>query len=70
MRNYILIFNFFNFWGLHPVASVTMICFGCAFNRNIFFILYSSFPVYKTENTAVRIRHADHVAPTIRKSWH
>jgi hypothetical protein len=24
-------------------------------------------PVYKTENTAVRIRHADHVAPSIRK---
>jgi hypothetical protein len=26
-------------------------------------------PVYKTENTAVGIRHADHVAPYIRKSW-
>jgi hypothetical protein len=26
-------------------------------------------PVYKTENTAVGIRHADHVAPTIRKIW-
>jgi hypothetical protein len=25
-------------------------------------------PVYKTENTAVEIRHADHVAPSIRKS--
>jgi hypothetical protein len=25
--------------------------------------------VYKTENTAVGIRHADHVAPYIRKSW-
>jgi hypothetical protein len=25
--------------------------------------------VYKTENTAVGIRHANHVAPTIRKSW-
>jgi hypothetical protein len=24
--------------------------------------------VYKTENTAVGIRHADHVAPSIRKS--
>jgi hypothetical protein len=24
-------------------------------------------PVYKTENTAVGIRHADHVAPSIRK---
>jgi hypothetical protein len=22
------------------------------------------------ENTAVEIRHADHVAPSIRKSWH
>jgi hypothetical protein len=25
-------------------------------------------PVYKTENTAVGIRHTDHVAPFIRKS--
>jgi hypothetical protein len=24
-------------------------------------------PVYKTENTGVGIRHADHVAPSIRK---
>jgi hypothetical protein len=24
-------------------------------------------PVYKTENTAVGIRHADHVAPSVRK---
>jgi hypothetical protein len=27
-------------------------------------------PVYKAENTAVRNRHADHVAPSILKSWH
>jgi hypothetical protein len=26
-------------------------------------------PVWKTENTAVGIRPADHVAPSIRKSW-
>jgi hypothetical protein len=26
-------------------------------------------PVKKTENTAVGIHHADHVAPSIRKSW-
>jgi hypothetical protein len=26
-------------------------------------------PVYKTKTTAVGIRHADHVAPFIRKSW-
>jgi hypothetical protein len=26
-------------------------------------------PVKKTENTAVGIRHADDVAPSIRKSW-
>jgi hypothetical protein len=26
-------------------------------------------PIYKSENTAVGIRHADHVAPSIRKSW-
>jgi hypothetical protein len=26
-------------------------------------------PVYKIENTAVGIHHADHVAPFIRKSW-
>jgi hypothetical protein len=27
-------------------------------------------PVYKSENTAVGIRHADHSPPSIRKSWH
>jgi hypothetical protein len=27
-------------------------------------------PVQQTENTAVGIRHADHVAPSVRKSWH
>jgi hypothetical protein len=26
-------------------------------------------PVYKIENTAVGIRHADHVTPSIRTSW-
>jgi hypothetical protein len=26
-------------------------------------------PVWKTENTAIGNRHADHVAPSIRKSW-
>jgi hypothetical protein len=26
-------------------------------------------PVYKTENMAIGIRHADHVAPAIRKNW-
>jgi hypothetical protein len=26
-------------------------------------------PLYKTKNTAGGIRHADHVAPSIRKSW-
>jgi hypothetical protein len=26
-------------------------------------------PVYKTESTAVGIRQADHVTPSIRKSW-
>jgi hypothetical protein len=31
-------------------------------NRNV------AAPFYKTENTAVGIRHADHVAPSIRKS--
>jgi hypothetical protein len=25
--------------------------------------------VYKTENTAVGIRHADHMSPSIRKRW-
>jgi hypothetical protein len=28
------------------------------------------FPVEETENEAVEICHADHVAPSIRKSWH
>jgi hypothetical protein len=27
-------------------------------------------PVQRTENTAVGIRQADHVVPSIRKSWH
>jgi hypothetical protein len=27
-------------------------------------------PVYKSENTDVEIRHADHVAPSISKRWH
>jgi hypothetical protein len=27
-------------------------------------------PIYKAENTTVGINHADHVAPSIRKSWH
>jgi hypothetical protein len=26
-------------------------------------------PFYKTDNTGVGIRHADHVAPSIRNSW-
>jgi hypothetical protein len=26
--------------------------------------------VYKVENTAIGIRHADYVAPSFRKSWH
>jgi hypothetical protein len=26
-------------------------------------------PIQRTENTAVGIRYADHVAPSIRKSW-
>jgi hypothetical protein len=26
--------------------------------------------VYKTQNTVVGIRHADHVAPLISKIWH
>jgi hypothetical protein len=26
-------------------------------------------PVYETENTAVGIRHADNVAPSISNSW-
>jgi hypothetical protein len=30
----------------------------------------SSGSCLETENTAVGIRHADHVAPSIRKIWH
>jgi hypothetical protein len=30
---------------------------------------YSGFCLENRENTAGRIRHADHVAPSIRKSW-
>jgi hypothetical protein len=32
-------------------------------------MIYSTDIVQETENTAVGIRHADHVAPSIRKSW-
>jgi hypothetical protein len=40
-----------------------------------FFIFTENFtlveaPVKKAKYTAVGIRHADHVAPSIRKSWH
>jgi hypothetical protein len=31
---------------------------------------YTLIQVWKAENTAVGIHHADHVAPSIRKSWH
>jgi hypothetical protein len=27
-------------------------------------------PVWKPKITAVGIRHADHMAPSVRKSWH
>jgi hypothetical protein len=27
-------------------------------------------PVYEAKDTAVGIRHADHMAPSIGKSWH
>jgi hypothetical protein len=33
----------------------------------VYFI--ENFQTAGTENTAVGIRHADHVAPSIRKSW-
>jgi hypothetical protein len=32
--------------------------------------LVSGIPVWKSENTAVGILHADHLAPSIRKSGH
>jgi hypothetical protein len=32
-------------------------------------LLRDQMGMYNTENTAVGIRHADHVAPSIRKSW-
>jgi hypothetical protein len=33
-------------------------------------MLENLIPVYKAEDTAVGIRHADQVPPSIRKSWH
>jgi hypothetical protein len=39
------IYILFNFGGLHSVVSVTMTCFGCAVNRNKFFISYSPFHI-------------------------
>jgi hypothetical protein len=40
----------------------------CISSMSYFNIL--SIPVWNIENTAIGIRHADHVAPFIRKSWH
>jgi hypothetical protein len=37
--------------------------------QNVFFLTYNKATNYKTENTAVGIRHADHGSPSIRKSW-
>jgi hypothetical protein len=37
---------------------------------SILLCLVRSKPLMKSENTAVGIRHADHVAPSIHKSWH
>jgi hypothetical protein len=39
-------------------------------NHYILHYIISYYPVWKTENKAVGIRHADHVAPSIRKSRH
>jgi hypothetical protein len=39
-------------------------------NCIIIIIIITPIPVQKTENTAVGIRHADHVAASIRKSWY
>jgi hypothetical protein len=37
---------------------------------SIIYRIYTTGSVYKSENTAVGICHADHVAPSIRISWH
>jgi hypothetical protein len=39
-------------------------------NFLIYYIMGLYTPVKKTEITAVGIRHADHVALSIRKSWY
>jgi hypothetical protein len=45
-------------------------CTACYRDSFTFYVLMHTNLVYKTENTAVGIRLADHVAPAIRKSWH
>jgi hypothetical protein len=36
----------------------------------LYFCSFINIIYYKPENTAVRIRCADHVTPSTRKSWH
>jgi hypothetical protein len=59
-------------------ALCTMLLWGCqllSFSIKIYSVkwclleLYTLVKKVKAENTAVEIRHADHVAPSIRKSW-
>jgi hypothetical protein len=39
-------------------------------NQNFPINMRECFPVWKTKITAGGIRHTDHMAPSIRKSWH
>jgi hypothetical protein len=36
----------------------------------VFEVISTLVPLKKSEDTAVGIHHADHVTPSVRKSWH
>jgi hypothetical protein len=40
------------------------------YENMVFGVSFVLCQVKKAENTAVLIRHADHVVPCIRRSWH
>jgi hypothetical protein len=52
-----------------PVLCTSGRCCGDWGIMSIIYRIYTTGSVWKPENTAVGICHADHVAPSIRKSW-
>jgi hypothetical protein len=52
------------------LANKTEITVDITLLQRSLFIQYIVTTVWKAENTAVENRHADHLAPSIRKIWH